>query len=169
MNKSQGAILPVSLLLLFVITLIGVSSTQVTQMQEKMSANLQDKILSFNAAESGLAAGEAWILGQLTQPISYASCPSFPCIRNEYENIDFATQPDSWWNANSTALGVDLTDVYSQPRYVIEFVQFVPDSLEIGSSTTSNRGVYYYQLTSKGVGASANSVTIIQSALARRY
>ena len=169
MNKEQGAILPVSLLLLFVITLVGVSSTQVTQMQEKMSANLQDKILSFNAAETGITGAESWLMAQLTQPVSHASCPSFPCVHDEYENVDFSTQSDSWWTANSTEYGSTLADVYAKPRYVIEFVQFVPDSLELGSSTTSNRGVYYYQLTSKGVGASTNSVTIIQSSIARRY
>ena len=41
MIKEQGATLAITLILLFVMTLLGVSAMQVTQMQEKMASKLE--------------------------------------------------------------------------------------------------------------------------------
>lgn len=58
-GRERGAVLVVSLILLLVLSLIGVSSMQGTSIQERMSANLKDQYSAFNAAEAALRQGEA--------------------------------------------------------------------------------------------------------------
>lgn len=168
-KTQQGATLAVSLILLLIITLIGISAMQVTQLQEKMSSNFQDKLLSFTAAESALRAGEQFILNQTSVPSTYATCPSLPCVHDRYLNLDYSAQADSWWAANGAAYGVNLTDVATQPRYVVEYLQFVPDSPILGSSSTKSTGVYYYQISAKGTGATDSAGSILQTTVARRF
>jgi len=167
-NQSKGATLAITLLILFIITLIGVSSIRVTLMQEKMSTNLQDKELSFNAAETGLAAGESWLLSQSIQPAVYVQCSVYPCVVEVYDSTNLDEQSNSWWSSNSAEYGSDLDNVATRPRYIIEFLQFVPDTPEIGNSNAQN-GVFYYQITARGTGSSNDSASTIQATVARRF
>ncbi|KTD21679.1 pilus assembly PilX family protein [Legionella londiniensis] len=169
MKQQFGATLAVTLILLFVITLLGVSAMQVTHMEEKMSANLQDKELSFNAAETALTAGEAWLLSLSKQPSVQASCSAFPCVREPYQNLDFTTQTSTWWQSNSAAYGSELDNIATPPRYIVEFLQYVPDSPEVGDSSKKSQGVFYYQITARGTGATDNAVSILQTTIGRRF
>ncbi|WP_165475019.1 pilus assembly PilX family protein [Legionella yabuuchiae] len=165
----QGATLAVTLILLFVVSLLGISAMHVTQMQEKMSSNLQDKELSFSAAESALMAGEEWLLGLTTQPPVVTTCSSFPCVQTILQNTDITAQTSSWWNSNAATYNTDLEHINSSPKYIIEFLEFIPDSLVIGDSSIKSTGVFYYQITSRGTGSSDESVTILQTTLGRRF
>jgi len=169
MIQQNGATLPIALVLLFLVTLLGVSTIQTTQMQEKMSANLQDKEISFMAAESALAAGEAWVIGLTAMPTPTTTCGSFPCIIERIDNSNFASASDSWWTSNSAQYATSLSNVTTPPRYLIEFIQFVPDSPVIGQSSGQVPGVYYYQITAKGTGSTDEAETILQSTVARRF
>lgn len=168
-SNQQGVTLALTLILLFVITLLGVSAMQVTQMQEKMASNLQDKELSFNAAESALIAGENWLLSLINQPPVVSNCTVFPCVSSVYQNLVFTDQTSSWWESNSAAYGTSLENIASQPRYIIEFLQFIPDSQVIGDSSVKSTGVFYYQITARGTGATNNSVSILQTTVGRRF
>lgn len=53
-RKQQGAVLIVSLLVLLVLTLIGVSSLDGSIMEEKMASNAQVSTTTFQAAESAI-------------------------------------------------------------------------------------------------------------------
>ena len=55
----SGAVLIISLIMLLLLTLIGLSGSQVTALEEKMAGNMRDKNLAFQAAESALRAVEA--------------------------------------------------------------------------------------------------------------
>ena len=60
-KTETGAVLVVSLLFLLVLTLIGLTGMQVTSLEEKMSGNMRDRNLAFQAAESALRAGEMYL------------------------------------------------------------------------------------------------------------
>ena len=169
MIKEQGATLAITLILLFVMTLLGVSAMQVTQMQEKMASNLQDKEVSFDAAESALRAGEKWLLSLTREPVTLEQCPTYPCVKETYQNLDYTTQTKAWWEANSAVYTSGLSNIASQPRYIIEFLHFVPDSPEIGQSLVKSKGVFYYQITARGSGSSDDAVSVLQTTLGRRY
>jgi len=56
-NNQKGAVLVVGLLLLLVITLIGITNFGTTILEEKMSANFQDKNMVFQAADTAIEDG----------------------------------------------------------------------------------------------------------------
>ena len=138
-------------------------------MEEKMSANYQDKLLSFTAAETALKEGEDWLLNQSLLPQVYSSCPAHPCVQELHSSVDLSEQTKTWWQANAAAYSVSLPDVLSSPYYLIEYIQFIPDSPTLGNSSLKSTGVYYYQVTARASGATDSSVTVIQSTIARRF
>jgi len=92
--KHQGASLIIALSMLLVLSLLGLSTIKTTAFQERMSYNLQDKTLSFSAAESALNSAEAWLLNQSAQPPVNIQCQSNNCVKPLYEDIDLASQSD---------------------------------------------------------------------------
>jgi Tfp pilus assembly protein PilX len=62
-TKSQsGAVLIISLIILLALTIIGITSSNVTSLEEKMAANIKDINLAFQAAESTLREVELNVL-----------------------------------------------------------------------------------------------------------
>ena len=55
-HKQQGAVLLISLLILLVLTMLGLSSLNGSLMEEKMAANAQTSTTLFQAAESTIHA-----------------------------------------------------------------------------------------------------------------
>lgn len=168
LGKTQrGVSLVVSLLLLLLATLVGVSTLKGTQLEEKMSSNVANKTTAFEAAESALIAGEQWLLTNNTEPLPVSSCQSFPCVQTLNTSTYPEDQSDSWWQANAAAYGQSLSNVASAPRYIVEFIRFIPDTPMVGKGPVS--GVYYYRVTARGTGFNTNSQAIIQTTVARRY
>lgn len=56
-----GSVLIISLLFLLVISILAVASIQDTILQERMSGNLHDRNLAFQASEAALREGEQWL------------------------------------------------------------------------------------------------------------
>lgn len=166
-QRQKGATLAVALILLLVSTLIGVSSIQVTSMQEKMSSNTQDMVTAFEAAESALIAGEQWILSLSAHPVPIVKCQSFPCVQQQSTDAFPQDKNDAWWTSNSASYSGSLGNVSTAPRYYIEFLEFVPDSPAIGSAVIG--GVYYYRVTARGTGNTSSATSILQTTFARRY
>ena len=54
-RKQQGVVLFVSLVILLVLTILGVTAISSTTMEERMAFNHQQSDLTFQAAESGIA------------------------------------------------------------------------------------------------------------------
>lgn len=169
MNSIKGTTLIITLLILFMITLLSFSAIQVTSLQEKMSANFQDKEISFNAAESALTEGEQLINSISHEPTVYVQCSPYPCVETLKIDFDYTQQSDSWWASHSTASQTSLGQLSMKPQYIIEFIRFVPDNPVIGDSSQKSSGTYYYQITSRGKGAREESISILQSVIARRY
>ena len=60
-SKQQGAVLVMSLIILLLMTIIGVSSMKTTTLEERMAGNMRDQNLSFQSAEAALIEGEAYL------------------------------------------------------------------------------------------------------------
>lgn len=135
-HKNQsGVILVVSLIILLLLTLIGLTGMQTTSLEEKMAGNMRDKNLAFQAAEAALKAGEDKVgAGNIT-------CNKAPDI----ENGNFwSTVPSvDVFNSNNH---LDTDRVVIQPKYIIECL--------------SND---LYRITAYAQGATADAVVILQS------
>ncbi len=56
-RRQRGAVLVVSLVMLVVLTLLGVSVMNITQLEERMASNSQEMAQAFQSAETGLSQG----------------------------------------------------------------------------------------------------------------
>jgi type IV pilus assembly protein PilX len=116
-TAQRGATLVTVLILLLVMTLLGLVSMRSTLMDERMSANMRDRSLAFQAAEAALRAGEDIAATRIT--------PAAGCVNGRC-GFPVATAAPVWENdANwNTAPAVDFDDsgLVSDPQYIVELI-----------------------------------------------
>ena len=176
----RGAALITGLILLIVMTLIAVTGMQTTTLEEKMAGNMRNQDLAFQASEAGLRDGEA-LLSPTNLSDKPQTCATAPCTcttsnckvweQNLYDATDFSQQIESWWTTNAQELGTsgaqDLGEVAEDPRYLIQELEFKPDSFVRGSGLPQGR--HYYRVTARGKGGTDTSVAIVESTYTRRF
>jgi type IV pilus assembly protein PilX len=172
-KRQRGAILVVSLLLLLVLSVLGITASQTTRMEERMAGNARDVELAFQAGEAGLRGAET----RLQEDVAPKGAAPVECddpdtcdadSRDNTEALDFVEQDPEWWEENAHALGKTLQDISLEPHYYTEVWADVPDTLTVGSSMPKS-GTMYYTNTSRSQGATATAVTLTESNYAVRY
>jgi len=164
--QQRGAVLFVSLIMMLLLTIIGVTAMNNVTLEERMAGNLRDSDLAFQAAESALRNGEAWLAPLAIEP---SACTSDPCatVWDQGSLTDLASQSESWWTTNSRSGAGDITGLYANPRFILEELNYVRDSLVVGHSTVT--GSYYYKVTARANGGSQSAISILQSTFVKRY
>lgn len=162
-QRQTGAALIVSLVLLLIMTVLGVTAMRTTTLQERMAGNLRDNNLAFQAAEAALREGE--------DLLEAATVPPFTGVNGLLQVQTDAGQP-SFWNAYNwdddarAAAAPDPDNVAEAPRYVVEELPPLPaqgDSLRFGALPD----VGFYRVTARGVGGSTDAVSILQTTYRR--
>lgn len=64
MKKQQGSVLIITVVVLFAATMIGLYAMRGTIIQDKMTANINNKVITINAAEDGATQFLNWLNGQ---------------------------------------------------------------------------------------------------------
>lgn len=168
-NKQQGVILITGLILLMVITLIGITSMHSVVLSEKMTANMRDTEVSFQATESALSDGEQWLMQQTAKPAGVSACTSAPC--EVWENDVLANiwiSSDSWWQTNARPFSSTIYGVSTQPYFIIEEFGFFPYELS-PDARAKGLGYHYYRVTARGNGQTNTTRTIIESIYATQF
>lgn len=170
-NQQKGSVLIVSLLLLVVLTLLGVSSMQSNIMEERMSGNLRDRNIAFQAAEAGLRDAENFVEGI----VSVAAFDGTQGLYGESNDEPDFFNVASWNTASSKPyIGTAITGVNTQPRYIIKFI----GEVTTGGGAEGPIGNYgdakaatikRFRLTARGTGGSDDSVVILQNYYAREF
>ncbi len=131
-RRQRGATLVTVLVLLLVMTLLGLASIRMTLLEERMSGNLYDRSLGFQAAEAGLREGENLAATRPAMPAA-GVCNSGKCGFPLTNTAAVWTRDDVWAGALSAT--VDLDGTVSTPQYIVEILaDRVPPR---GSCTTS--------------------------------
>lgn len=171
-NHQSGAVLILSLIMLLVMTVLGVTAMQSTVLEEKMAGNFRDRNIAFQAAEAALRNGEAWLLSIGSAPIPDISGSAGVVYK-------LATLPSTWpWSGTGagfvTVDGMEESPpvtrvINSAPRRLIEEIQFVNDGdLTIGTGQ-AKEGNMQYRITTRGTGGSDNAMVMAESLYSRRY
>jgi len=174
----QGAVLITALLLLLVLTILGTSSIQNTVLQERMAGNMHQRNLAFQAAEAALREGEDWLTDLHFFPTAKSSGLSTDDvwaldqpggdIDDDYHFWWTFTDDDWWFEDSNTREAPNFEgQVAEDPRYVIEYRFFRPDSLVEGFGKKDGKD--YHRITARGVGQSATARSTLQSQFVRRY
>jgi type IV pilus assembly protein PilX len=162
-TNERGAALIITLLILLIMTLLGITAITTSSLQEKMAGNMRDQYMAQQAGDSILRDGESWIFKLFTRPKPSCS-PSAAERVWDYSCLDVAAQNDTWWLANGYTANVGNTYVNQNPRYVDEHLQRVQEDL----SKTPPVYRHFYRTTGWSVGASDYARGLFQSVFSRR-
>lgn len=184
LKTQKGSVLIISLLLLVVTTLLGLSSMNNTIMEERMAGNLRQQNLSLQSAESSLREAEIWLSGlnKNTRPEAGVNPGSgtdpYIWLKDapEGDGSGIPTDPSGlWWTneslwskyaedySNNTALGG------TAGQYLIEELEPVADSITMGQQQDAQSVRDFFQVTTHGVGTDGRAQTYLRTTYARRF
>lgn len=169
-KKQTGATLIVSLLILLVMTLLGVTAMQTNILEEKMSGNSKDMSLSLQAAEAALREAEAYVETIVSPAAAFDGSTDW--LYPDDTNVDVYADA-TWTTARSYQAG-DITNVTTRPKYIIELVGEIGDATTdinvTGYGESSGAGsVNSFRVTARGTGGSNDTVTLLQAYYAKRF
>ena len=172
-KREKGVVLFMSLVMLLIITVLGLSSVQTTSLQERMARNSRDSNLAFQSAEAAIKAAEAIVNDYVVEE-------SFDGLVDDnaglfYENGYDSTQ--NWvgfdWVNGEFYTAAPIEGTAADPKYIVEVVKTVvayDDTLNlnnIGQDTGSGR-THIYRITAYGTGGTSTAHVMIQSTFGKR-
>ena len=135
--RNQGGVaLIIVVILLLIVTLLGLASMRGTLLEERMSGNLYDRSLSFQAAERALREAQALVatgasgIGQDCTAITTA-CPIPDAVSG-----DITGCATCWTNATAAAAG-DLAA--GLPQYYIQRMRETTTAQALGQGNNANQ------------------------------
>jgi type IV pilus assembly protein PilX len=173
-RTQTGAILVTCLLLLLTLTIIGITAMQMTRLQERMAGNTRDLNLAFQGAEAAVRDGEALIRRLTSVPTPASALPCDVCDPSALPNI--ATQDKDWWNDNALEFepdgdrgdtGQDAEQLAEDPRFLVESLAWIPDSLTVGSEVPTGRD--FYRISGQSSGGTGDANAVLQSTYTKRF
>jgi len=182
-SSQRGVALVVALVLLVVATIIGLASVRGTNLQERMSANMYDRSIAFQRAESALRAAEFAIttnyqIGLLggvdCSPTSGVACPAVPA--NAF------TDTDANWIAVGDPYNVNPDLAPGRPEYYIQFMGTGSSDVNLGLSSNADYANYgntyppdnvaFYRITARSsapAAAADRSIVVLQTTVKRAF
>jgi type IV pilus assembly protein PilX len=160
----RGTTLVVSLIILLLMTLLGVTAIQTSTIEERMAGNTNDRNMAFQAAETALRAGEVWLNGfGAVMPVANTSAS------NGIFTVD--SPPTVWWTgappADPTQVGSALlSDIATPPRYIVEERAYVPGSSVVIGGDPEGGGYTVFRLSARGTGGSDAATVSLESTFA---
>lgn len=168
-HHQRGAVLIVSLMMLLIMTIIGVSSMQSSTMEEKMASNSRDRNVGFQSAEVALREAEVFIDALVTTGNFDNTDGLYSDFSNEPDPYTFATWTTAGQHRGATAPGGS-----AGAQYFITRSGTIQDkkSLIIGASGGpggTNNEITIFRITARGQGATAaGSEVMLRSYYGRR-
>ena len=169
-RQQKGVVLFITLVLLLVLTIIGVSSLQTTSLELRMSRNEHDRLLAFQAAESALRDAELRMK-------SVTSVSLFNNTAGLYRVTELGGaqlwRDEAIWRGSNSLTGGALAGTAAAPRYIIEYIgpvvrdenAFQQDDPYAASSTIDR--VEMFRITALGTGGTVNAQVLLQSTFGR--
>lgn len=180
-RRQCGVALVVSLILLVLATLIGLASMRGTNLQERMSANMYDRSLAFQRAESALrAAEEAITINNSIADLRGVDCSATAGVRCTVIPDNTFTGTSGNWVAVDTAHNVNSDRTPGTPEYFIQFMGTGRSQSSLGLDANADYGNYgnpyppdnvaYYRVTARSSApgdALDRSIVVLQSTVKR--
>ena len=164
----KGIALFISLVLLLVLTIIGVSSVQTTSLEERMARNSHDSVLAFQAAEMALRQAEEWLIANPPVTTDFSNSGAAGLWTVAPFGVTPRWETGGVWDAGTTIqVPVSVANVDSQPRYMIEFLATIDqtsDRYEVGRGyPVLNETINISRVTARGVGGTDTAQVLLQS------
>lgn len=172
-HRHNGAALIVSLLLLTVLTLIGLTSVRTARMQTTMATNSKESSYAFEAAEAAMRDAEQFV----ANIVSVAAFDGNSGLLGEDDAEPDYANATSWSSTNSKAYSGTFPSVATQPRYIIKYLGTVINQVAqdkavvIGSYSEQPpaQEISLFRITVRGTGRNDTSRVLIQSNYGRIF
>lgn len=166
-KEQRGAVLIVSMLLLLIMTILGLSMSQTTTLQERMAGNARDASAAFEGAEAGLRAGENYLNSLTATPIMCSTIGDCVTLeKSALDGISISDQDDSWWTKAGTTFGTstkDMEKLSEDPTYVVRRIGIKSGgSLTKGGAGTPHK-TEYWEVSARSKGLTETSESVVQS------
>lgn len=165
-NKQSGVVLMVSLIMLLLLSVIGVTGSQTTVLEEKMAGNDRDRNIAFQAAEAALRGGE--------HAIEALVLTDFVTANNSiglFDDDDAApdSDADTTWDNTSREYTTPIALIAEQPRFYIQHIgEESIDTLQ-GGTTGGAPFINFFKVTARGTGRQSTTQVYLQSYYGREF
>lgn len=150
-NRQNGAALIVSLVMLLLLTIVGVSSVRMTSLQERMAGNLQFRTTAFEWAEEAARFGEAEAQG-------FGNGATFNDSNGLYETP--GTDGEPRWRASDTTWRGD-SDLDGE--YILEQIGEVPRDPSCQLNAAATCFSMLYRVTARAERTNTGAGVMVQS------
>lgn len=172
-STTSGAALIMSLVILLVLTVLGISAMKSAGQQENIVGNLRDHDLAFFAANSALAYAEGRLSTELTPPESnqqrsYGTIIPADAFNSVSEDLAGTAYNASIWGTPgnttqyTTLYPKTLTGVAYPPSYIIQLIDRNCDGPNL-KNKVHGHCTYVYRITTRGFGGTVNSRVLLQA------
>lgn len=155
-TRESGSVLLVALVMLLLISLIAVGGIQGTILQERMTTNMRDRGLAFQAAEAAIRDAERY-LSEQDPGFSIGNANGLYEVGND-NRPEWETRDVSEGNGALAYRG-DFEGVSAQPEYFVEQLPpFWGQSLSPPFEPSP-----FFRITARGFGGSPNTSVVLSS------
>lgn len=158
-QTQRGAVLIVSLLILLVLTVIGVSSMQSSTLEEKMASNSRDRNVGFQSAEATMREAGTYIESLVTTG-------GFTNANGLYSAIDQEPDPfaSATWGTTSNYRTATPPGGSAGAQYFITKAGTIVDTSAGGGlelPPTAREDISIFRITARGRGATTDGSEVI--------
>ncbi len=161
-QKQQGVVLVISLIMLLVMTLIGITGMNTKILEEKMAGNFRDKAVAFQAAESALKTGELILKEETTACLIKTLLTGAAVAGCTVGSAGFHASAPAWEDLNWPVAADVATDAILSGNYITTELATIKESdgsLEAGTASEYT----YYRITSRAKGGTNTSIAMLQT------
>ena len=171
-QKQSGSVLIISLIVMLVLTILGVSGMKSSILEEKMAGNMRDSQLAFQAAEATLKEAEQYINNNIVSINNFDSDGS----DGLYDKSTQRLWDNISWDSSDSLEHSDFDSDYainSPPRYIIQHLATQVNDVDelnldnYGQGTGAGR-IEMFLITARATGSSGNSVVMLQTTYGKR-
>ena len=171
-THQQGSVLIISLIIMLVLTIVGVSGMKTSLLEEKMAGNLRDSQLAFQAAEATLKQAEQYIEENVVSITKFDNDGSDGFYDKSTER---PWESISWDNTDSIEYSNFDTSysINTPPRFIVQHL--VSQKSNVDELNLDNYGqgsgagrIEMFLITARATGSSGNSVVMLQSTYGKR-
>lgn len=160
-KKQSGAALFVVLMLLLIITIVGLASMRGALLQERMAGATIQRGKAFQAAESALRQGEAFVNNKKPS-IPSTGCIAGICAETPAGSAPAWTVGTFWSTEKAKTASAPATDVSA--KFIVESYGLSVDKNAVNSldprATSSGTDAEVYRIVARGESASGSEVLL---------
>lgn len=176
MKIQQGSVLMVSLVLLLILTVAGLTSIRLTSLEEKMTGNFRNEQLAFHSAEVGVLEAENYVANTSFALSSFSSnCSNGLCFdgANSSDVGTCSANPVSPWEDESIwtdsskhrTTTIALAGISASAKYIVEFRCYIPKESEgpDPDPASATDWAQFYRITVLATGGSTDARVMLQT------